>query len=90
MKVIEYSLDPCDVQSVSIPIGSKVLSVKEQNGGLVMWVLAEKEVPYTSVLVRMVETDRSVGGLEDFSYLDTVVMSYGGFVWHVFVKGLVF
>lgn len=87
--VYKYPLEFVAEQALTLPKDSVILSVKEQNGGAVLWAMVDTEAPSEKLGVRMVMTGVELS--EDASealgtFVDTVVLSYGGLVLHYFVR----
>lgn len=86
-KVYKYELEIKDFQEIEMPNGALVLSAKEQNGKLCIW--AEVDLRNTTTKpkkIAIVGTGHDINfkiGFYEYSFLDTVVMSYG-LVWHVY------
>lgn len=87
-KIFKYELEITDFQEIEMPIGALVISAKEQNGKLCIWAEVDLRIKTTkSKKIAIVGTGNPVEfsiGVYDYSFVDTVIMSYG-LVWHVYV-----
>lgn len=88
----KYPLKVVDTQTIELPCGSEILSVKDKNGILTMWVeLDTYEVKKQDVNISIVSTGSSIWFdtkyMESPKFLDSVVM--GNFVWHVYVRKVI-
>lgn len=89
-KIFKYELEIKDFQEIDFPVGTNVISVKEQNGKLCIW--AEVDVRCLNSLrdksIAIVGTGHDINfQIGDFHYvfIDTVVMS-NGLVLHVYIS----
>lgn len=71
---------------ISMPAFARVLCVKNQRENLCIWALVRTDIETLDKTFRLVmtgaETER--GDEEKWTYIDTVLMSEGAFVIHVF------
>jgi len=85
MKIHKYELKITESQKISISgCYASILSVAEQNGKLMTWVIVDEQIKHgarPSIYVEIVGTGHSPPSQRRF--IGTVVMS-DGFVWHVF------
>jgi hypothetical protein len=91
MKVIrKYRLNKTLGTSITLPVGSKILSIQNQSEQVVMWALVDLSVEKTETrrIERFVtgfdqirNTDYEKAGME---YISTVQFSGGNFVLHFF------
>lgn len=89
MKVIyKYPVDITDEQVIKIPLGSKILSVIEQNNKIVLYAIVHPGVEYTrEIILRIVGTGHEIPfSLDDFKFMGSVKLHDGQLVFHVFVK----
>lgn len=90
MKTIwKYELKPQDRQKISVPLESKILSVKEQNEQIVAYFLVDdKQNTITESLeFAIVGTGNNAGeDIGDFTFLGTIKMYNGSLMFHVFYK----
>ena len=82
----KFKLEIIPEQPIDIPICSKILSVKEQDGKLCLWALINTDLGTHQVTVYIKGTGHPADDIHDLSpdFIDTVVMS-DGLVWHVFI-----
>lgn len=86
MKTIyKYPLEMVDEQKFKINL-DYIIAVKEQNGGLAMWAVVDPTLTEKEITIKIVGTGNPFPDSDDCLHLETVVMSYGNFVWHVFEK----
>lgn len=83
MEVIyKFELILCDCQFVIMPIGSRILCVKEQNGVMCLWAICDCDAEYEQRNVRIYGTGHQHDRIEG-NYVGTCLS--GPFVWHVFI-----
>jgi hypothetical protein len=91
MKTIyKYALELTDRQAVSMPIGSKILYVGNQNGTICVWAEVDSDVPYyRDHEFRIVGTGNPIDfptkpneTVWQYNFIGTVIMN--PFVWHVY------
>lgn len=87
-KIYKYTLRITDIQKVEMPMNNTVLSAKEQNGNLCLWVLVDinqkTELNYEIEIFGTGNPfEGGTGVMREF--IDTVVMS-NGLVWHLFKR----
>jgi hypothetical protein len=88
----KYNVAVDDEQALLVPKGSKLLSVKEQYGNLVAYVLVGKGIKETTTInLRIFGTGHpiDINTTDEWKYLDTVMTNKGELVWHVFYKNWV-
>jgi hypothetical protein len=86
MIIFKYPLEITDRQELSLPYGSRVLSAKEQDGILCVWVQLNEQGPPANYVFYIFGTGTSMQTIKlNTSYVDTVQMS-SGLVWHLFYK----
>ena len=87
MKVIyKYPISVDRDQPVTLPIGAKILCIKEQHSQLFMWALIDQEEDTReNVTILMYGTGYDVREPSQ-EYIDTVYTSGGDYVWHFFKK----
>lgn len=83
-RIFKYQLKRTDYQRLHLPIGSKILSVVQQNDNLVLYALVDDDVsikrPYG---VYILITGHSACDVSDATFLGTVKLLD---VAHVFIK----
>lgn len=85
-KVLKYELEITSSQMIDMPIGSRIISAKEQRGKLCIWALSDLRCSNKSKEIKIVGTGHDIDydiGEYYFNFVDTVVMS-DGLVWHIF------
>lgn len=91
MTILKQPLSIQDKQTLSLP-GNKVepISVKEQNGRLVMYYKTDldlhsisQEGPFKDIVILIAGTGHTRSDIEKADYIGTVVMS-NGLVWHCY------
>jgi len=80
-QIWKYQLQITDEQIISVPAGSRPISVAEQNGKLCMWAIVGSNRS-AKMRIQVVGTGNPMPDVGD--YIGTVVM--GKFVWHVFAE----
>lgn len=84
--VYKYDLEPLNTESLSMPVGSKILHVDNQDGNLCLWALVDTSVTtMCSRIITVVGTEHQLWTKEAGKrneYIGTVVID--PFVWHVF------
>ena len=84
--IYKYPLTITDRQDVEMPTGSRLLSVGEQEGQLILWVAVDTNKPTISRCIVIVGTGNPAKNIVDSPFIGTVQMS-NGLVWHVFDEG---
>ena len=81
--VYKYPLIVDDVQTVTLPVGAKIICIKEQHGDLCLWALVDpNETRTEAVKIRCAGTGHPIE--EDVEYIDTVMLRSGYLVFHFF------
>lgn len=84
MKTIyKYPLQLVDQQTLTLSL-DYLLDVKEQDGQLCLWAVVDTDLTPREVSIRIVGTGHPFPDSDTCIHINTVVMSYGGLVWHVF------
>lgn len=86
-QVFEHTFDST-AGDVVLPVGSRILSVKAKYGHIVLYALVDPNEPCNErYRIEMVGTGHIVPhDIDTYTFLDTVMLSGGGFVVHVFYK----
>ena len=86
--IYKYKLSEGKVQWVSLPIGSTVLSVVEQHQDIVMYAVVDVEQENTQEIeFLLLGTGQFFNiALGDYTFLNTVKLSGGNLMLHVFVE----
>jgi len=85
--IYKYILEPIEEQEISLPKGAKILTAHEQHGRICIWALVT--VPETEIEERVICI---YGTGDQFSeegihtYIGTVFLQDGNYVFHVFEK----
>lgn len=84
-RIFKYELNLVSRQHVSVPKGSKILSVQSQNERLCLWAMVDqKEKPETRVM-EVVGTEQAFKTLDpDQSRVHLETLQQSGMVWHIF------
>ncbi len=86
--IYKYVLpSPAERQSVEMPLGARVLTVREQNGKVTLWALVAPKAPLTRHWFRILATGDSLDLTESLVYLGTAFLA-DGTVWHVHDAGV--
>ena len=83
--IYKYKLNIVDEQTIKGNI-DYILCAKEQDGGLCIWAVVNSELTEKEITIRIVGTGHPFPDEGYCVFIDTVVVSYGGFVWHIFEK----
>jgi len=86
--IYKYELSGYTLQTVSLPINSTVLSVVEQNQKIVVYAVVDVEQENIEEIVFLVLGTGEVfdNTIDGYSFLDTVKLSGGAIMVHVFVE----
>jgi len=86
--IYKYELSGEKVQWVSLPVNSTVLSVVEQYQKIVMYAIVDAEQENTLEIEFLVlGTGQNFDNtLDDYTFLNTVNLSGGSLMFHVFVE----
>lgn len=86
MKIYKYPFVITSEQSIKLPKGAKPLSVQLQFDIPCLWALVDEgNQPEDRILV-IHGTGNPIDSIDDHTYLGTIQMREGTFVWHVFIK----
>lgn len=90
MKIIyKYELKVESIQTVTMQIGAKILSVVEQHGQIVLYALVDRRVKgIEDVGIVILGTGHEVTDetLDGFKFIDTVKLDNGDSIFHVFYR----
>lgn len=71
------------VTTLDIPEGARLLSVANQNDGIVLWALVDPRLPKAACIIRVYGTGHDV--IDDpGDFIGTVMLQGGKYVFHVF------
>jgi len=85
--IFKYTLEILDVQRLDIPTGSKILSVAEQYGNIVLYALVDDArggLDSFEIFIR--GTGHPFGDIDNCEFLGTVKLDEGRLMFHVFYK----
>ena len=87
-RVYKYELLPQELQIISLPVDSKVLSVIEQNNTIMMYALVDiEEIEMNKYYFAIYGTGHNINdGINTFEFLNTVKLNNGTLVFHVFYQ----
>ncbi len=87
MKTIyKYPIGRKSHHLLCLPKGSKILSVLEQRNEAVLYAIVDpsvKEFDYYDVALRV--TGGGLGEVEDYTFIGTISLENGLFIFHVFI-----
>ena len=85
-KIYKYQISS-DIQILTILGFQKILSVKKQYGGAVLYVIVDAESnAVTNITIRSFWTGQEIFGMNGFDYLDSILFDNDAYVVHYFVK----
>lgn len=86
-RIFKYELKLDTVNIVSMPKGAEVISVIEQNNGIVVYAIVDPdETQMVDKVFTIVGTGRDMTfDADDYVFLGTVSMFAGRYIWHVFM-----
>ncbi len=85
MKTIhKQHLEITGSQKIKLPIGSKILSVGNQNEKLCIWYACSTEGDIIEKNIVIFGTGHQIWPSFDGKFIGTVIMANGQLVWHVF------
>ena len=85
-QIWKFPLKVADLQTISMPVDTKLLSVQSQNGIMCLWALVDPQHPRSEFrAIRIFGTGLKCDVAPD-RFIGTVQI--GQFVWHVFDGGV--
>jgi hypothetical protein len=81
----KYVLQPVDVQSLTIPKGSVILTAQIQKDKICVWALVDEYSELETRVFRIIGTGHGVDD-EPGRFLGTVQLHEGRIIFHIFVK----
>lgn len=83
--IYKFELQEASKQSIKIPKGFRILNLGIQNDNICVWAMVDSESPSELVSFEIYGTGHEI--IEDANrrYIGTVIKTYTGLVWHVFV-----
>ncbi|MBM6759465.1 DUF7352 domain-containing protein [Bacteroides mediterraneensis] len=86
-RIFKYLLQIDDLQNLSLPVGSKILSVQAQREMPCLWALVDdSEEKYSDVKVSMYGTGHPISDNELRNKAFAGTVQIGGLVLHVFLQ----
>jgi hypothetical protein len=87
-RIWKYVLEITDQQTLSLPVGAKILSVHNQNNNICLWVMVDMfSQEYEDRIIEMFGTGPGFYIDEkERTYIGTVVLEK--YVWHIFELNL--
>ena len=82
MKVWKYKIDK--KAEIALPVGAEVLSADTQDGEVYLWILLDKNAPPSVNRTFIVAMTGQEILEQNLRFIDTVLLSEGTFVLHVF------
>lgn len=84
--IYKYHLNVEDTQRIDLPMYSRVLCVKLQNGSPQLWALVDTTMPTESVCIKIFGTGNPIFcSTRQLEYIESFMMYDGGLVFHVFL-----
>lgn len=84
MTIWKYELELTDIQFVSMPFGSRLLSVGNQDGKLCLWALVDPDKAKVDRQIEVIGTGNPIPKYAgECDFIGTAIIS--PFVWHVFL-----
>jgi len=86
--IYKYELSEEKIQWVSLPLNSTVLSVVEQHEKIVMYAIVDSEQENTQEIEFLLLGTGQIFNyvFDDYTFLNTVNLSGGSLMFHVFVE----
>ncbi len=89
-KIFKYTLPVDDENILKLPVGSKILSVAEQNHEIVLYALisdTDKKAITNTFTILIIGTGNPVpADIGDYAFIGTVKLQHGQLMFHVFYK----
>lgn len=85
--IYKYEIPVVDEFDLNLPLGSKILSVVEQNDNIVLYAMVIPELITKPVKIRVIGTGNPMpSGMSDYEFLGTVKLYEGKLMFHIFYK----
>lgn len=84
MVIWKWTLDVTDRQSLSIPVGAKLLTVQTQGNAPQLWALVDEEAPAVRRTFVTYGTGHPMPDADYGTYVGTYQIHNGELVFHVF------
>lgn len=89
-KIFKYPVKITDASTIVLPAEAKILSVMEQDGGIVLYAAVNSDADKhktKDVVIRIRGTGNVIDfNLDDFKFLGTVSTHAGRLMWHIFYQ----
>jgi hypothetical protein len=86
-RIFKYKVEPLTEDTLWLPEGAKILSAKEQRNTIVLYAQVDPEKEKIPISIITVGTDHVLPeGIDKYTFLDTVKMYDGTFMFHVYYK----
>ena len=85
-RIYKYPLETTDVQTVSMPIGAKILTVQTQNEKPCIWASVNPEAPTEKRNIEIYGTGHEIHNEADLTYIGTYQMLDGELIFHAFER----
>jgi len=82
--VYKYPMLEVNTQIIDLPKDASVLHIDEQFGRISMWCEIDTEVGLEPRTFHIYGTGHTIANREGLSFLQTIVVAGGTFVWHIF------
>jgi hypothetical protein len=86
MTIWKFPIETTDLQSISIPAGSVLLTVQTQGGQPCVWALCDSALPLEQRFIAVYGTGHTLP-YNPGKYVGTYQLSGGALVFHVFDLG---
>jgi hypothetical protein len=85
--IYKYKILITDEFVLNLPLNSKLLSVAEQDGDMVLYAMVIPELGLHPVKIRVIGTGNPMpGDMSEYKFLGTVKTYNGRLMWHIFYK----
>ena len=88
-RILKYPLKLADRQTITLPANTRILSVENQRGSVVMYALVDCEATDMRVYtIKMIGTGHYADSVVNSPFIGTVNLENGSLMFHVFVDGV--
>lgn len=84
MTVYKYEIPMGDLFSVPMPAGAQILKFAKQHDALCIWAIVDTAAELETRVFRLAGTGHEIDNASSLSYIDTVLLSDGALVFHLF------
>lgn len=81
--IYKYPIAITDLQKINMPLGYKLLAAQVQHGNPQLWAEVNPSMPDVPVTLAVYGTGHTIPDIVQ-TYVDTIQISNGGFVFHVY------